>query len=152
MFNHLNGDYQLYRLSSDLLCFTMARSNRVVTFPNGLVNSSDSSLKSDPVDASSEETLAMLKAVSARTYDRVDIPNSGSRLGFIAQGVEAVCPSAWNNLVGSTTIAAERGGTEQEIKTLDYARLVCCLWQANRSMLARIEALEAQTSMSASYW
>ena len=28
--------------------------------------------------------------------------------------------------------------------TLDYARLMCCLWQANRSMLARLEALEAR--------
>ena len=28
--------------------------------------------------------------------------------------------------------------------TLDYSRLVCCLWTANRSMLARLEALEAR--------
>ena len=35
-------------------------------------------------------------------------------------------------------------GEEREIKTLDYARLVCVLWQANWSMLARLEALEAR--------
>jgi hypothetical protein len=133
----------VYRINTDLLCYTIARSNGVVTFHNGLVNSSDASLKSNPVDASTEDALNMLKAVSARTYDRVDLPDSGSRLGFIAQEVEAAIPSSWGNLVGATSMAAERGGTEQEIKTLDYARLNAVLWQCCRSLLARVEALEA---------
>ena len=33
-----------------------------------------------------------------------------------------------------------------EIRTLDYARLVCPLWQACRSMLARIEMLEERVA------
>jgi hypothetical protein len=142
-FSNPNGDYMVYRINTDLLCYTIARSNGVVTFHNGLVNSSDACLKSNPVDASTQDALAMLKAVSARTYERTDLPGSGSRLGFIAQEVEQAIPGSWGNLVGSTTVASERGGAEQEIKTLDYARLVCCLWQANRAMLSRIEALEA---------
>ena len=94
------------------------------------------------MDASSEDALAMLKAVSARTYERVDLA-SGSRLGFIAQEVEAACPSAWGNMVGTTQVAASRGGPEQTIKTLDYARLSAVLWQCCRSLLSRVEALEA---------
>ena len=114
-----------------------------MTCNTSFTNNSDRSLKSNPVDASTEDALNMLKAVSARTYDRVDLPDSGSRLGFIAQEVEAAIPSSWGNLVGATSMAAERGGTEQEIKTLDYARLNAVLWQCCRSLLARVEALEA---------
>ena len=33
-----------------------------------------------------------------------------------------------------------------EIRTLDYARLVCPLWQSCRSMLARIEMLEERVA------
>ena len=33
-----------------------------------------------------------------------------------------------------------------EIRTLDYARLVCPLWQSCRSMLARIDMLEERVA------
>jgi len=141
VFGSTNSTLQFWYLPSTLTA--SVATNGVWTHHFGTSSSSDASLKSPPVDASSQEALAMLKAVSARTYERVDLPNSGSRLGFIAQEVETACPSAWKNLVGTAQIAASRDGPEQTIKTLDYARLVCCLWQANRSMLARIEALEA---------
>ena len=108
-----------YRISTDLLCYTIARSNGVVTFHNGLVNSSDASLKSNPVDASTEDALNTLKAVSARTYQRTDLPGTESRLGFIAQEVEAAIPSSWGNLVGSTTVASERGVRQARLLPLD---------------------------------
>ena len=86
----------------------------------------------------------MLREVSAKTYQRIDLPGTGSRLVFIAQDVEAACPSAWSNLVGTTQYAREQGGTGTEIRTLDYARLTAVLWQCTRSLLARVEELEAK--------
>ena len=119
----------------------------VVTFPFGSQNASDASLKTPHApEASTDDALQMLKDVSARVYERLDDPGP-SRLGFIAQEVMAACPDskAWGNLIGTATIGDDpRGSQEREIKTLDYARLVCVLWQCNRSMLARIEALEAR--------
>ena len=88
--------------------------------------------------------MNMLREVRAKTYLRLDMAGTGSRLGFIAQDVEASCPSAWGNLVGTAQYAREQGGTGAEIRTLDYARLTAVLWQATRSLLARVEALEAR--------
>ena len=83
-------------------------------------------------------------------YKRVDLSDSNFRLGFIAQEVEAAIPSSWGNIVGATEAVAEHvdqeGNTvpaKPSTLTLDYARLVCCLWQCTRSLLARVEALEA---------
>jgi hypothetical protein len=145
-FANPNGNLQIWRVGSpsEFQMVDIDRTTGMVTFFGGHQNSSDASLKTpDPPAASSDEALQMLKSVQARVYERVDLPGTGSRLGMVAQEVEAACPSAWGNLVGTAQIAASRDGPQQEIKTLDYARMVCCLWQANRSMLARIEALEA---------
>ena len=125
--------------------------NGYVTFYKGYGASSDQSLKGDAQDASTEDCLDMLRAVSAKTYRRLDLPEGdGERLGFIAQDVEAACPTAWSNLVGTTQYKWAGNGEGGDIRTLDYARLVCPLWQACRSMLARIETLEARvTQLSA---
>ena len=91
--------------------------NGFVGFYSGSGNASDASLKTTPRDASTTEAIAMLKVVSARTYSRLDLPDSeGSRLGFIAQEIEAACPSAWGNLVGAAQYSKESGGAEIEIK------------------------------------
>ena len=93
----------------------------------------------------------MLRNVRAKTYRRLDLPDcEGERLGFIAQYIEAASPSPWGNLVGTAQDKWSGMPTGGEIKTLDYARLVCPLWEACRSMLARIETLEARvTQLSA---
>ena len=116
-------------------------------FYKGYSAASDQSLKSNPQDASTEDSLNMLRQVSAKTYHRLDLPDDeGPRLGFIAQEVDAACPSAWSNLVGTTNYKWSGNGEGGEIRTLDYARLVCPLWQACRSMLARIEMLEERVA------
>ena len=87
----------------------------------------------------------MLRNVRAKTYWRLDLPpGEGERLGFIAQDVAAACPSSWGNLTGTAFYKWTGMPDGGEIKTLDYARLVCPLWEACRSMLARIEQLEAR--------
>ena len=105
------------------------------TFYKTYGSASDRSLKGSPQDASTEDSLNMLGAVSAKTYQR-DLPEGeGERPGFVAQDVDAACLSAWANLVGTTNYKWNGNGNGGEIRTLDYARLVCPLCKA---MLARI--------------
>ena len=86
----------------------------------------------------------MLRRVSAKTYHRLDMPDGGQRLGFIAQDVEAACPSGWSNLVGTTHYRWSGAPEGAEIRVLDYARLTAVLWQCTRAPNARIEALVAR--------
>ena len=116
-------------------------------FYKGYSAPSDRRLKGDAQDASTEDCLDMLRAVSAKTYRRLDLPEGeGERLGFIAQDVEQACPSAWANLVGTTQYKWSGNGEGGDIRTLDYARLVCPLWQSCKAMLARIEQLEQRVA------
>ena len=92
-----------------------------------------------------QETVWTCFGGSVRKHSqRINMPDTGMRLGFIAQDVEAACPSAWGNIVGTAQHSKEQGGTGTEIKTLDYARLSAVLWQCTRNLLARVEALEAK--------
>ncbi len=121
--------------------------NSYVTFFKGFGASSDQSLKGGQQDASTEDSLNMLRAVSAKTYRRLDLPeNEGERLGFLAQDVEQACPNAWGNLVGTAPYKWHGNGDGGEIRTLDYARMVVPLWQSCKNMFMRIEQLEQRIS------
>ena len=80
----------------------------------------------------------------AKTYTRLDLPDDDSRVGFIAQDVEEACPPLWSNLVTKEQYKWSGAPEGAEIKVLDYARLTSVLWQCTRSLLARVEALEAR--------
>ena len=113
------------------------------TFYKGYGSSSDQSLKGDVQNASTEDCLNMLKSVRAKTYRRLDLPDGeGERLGCIAQDVEAACPSAWGNVVGRAPLKWSGNPDGNELATLDYARLVCPLFEDCRAMLLKIEQLE----------
>ena len=56
--------------------------NGFVGFYSGFGNASDASLKSTPEDASTDDCLQMLQNVSARIYERTDLPGTGPRIGF----------------------------------------------------------------------
>ena len=117
------------------------------TFYKGYGAASDQSLKGEVQDASTEHSLDMLRRVSAKTYRRLDVPEGqGERLGFIAQDIEQACPNEWANLVGTATYKWSGNGRGGEIRTLDYARLVCPLWQSCKAMLMRIEHLEQRVA------
>ena len=124
--------------------YNINTNNGYVTFYKGYGSSSDRSLKGSIHDASTEDALHLLRTVSAKTYDRKDLPDSGSRLGFIAQDVEAACPPSWSNLVSTTQYKWSEAPEGADIKVLDYARLTSVPWQCTRSLLARVEALEAR--------
>ena len=115
-----------------------------VSFTGGQSTVSDASLKTEPKHANTEECLQMLRSVSARTYERIDLEPGKSRIGFIAQEVRDAAPQAFGGLLGTSSHSSNRGDAEREILTLDYARLSAVLWQATRSLLARVEALEAR--------
>ena len=113
------------------------------TFYKGYGSASDRALKGQAQDANTQDCLDMLRQVSAKTYKRLDLPEGeGERLGFIAQDVEAACPNAWGNLVGTTQYKWSGNGEGGDIRTLDYARMVVPLWQSCKNMLTRIEQLE----------
>ena len=67
------------------------------------------------------------------------------RIGFLAQDAEAAPgPSlAGTNIVDSIEREVQKGGTET-LKTMSYERMSVILWQCTRSLLARVEMLEAK--------
>ena len=140
--------------------FNYSTPGLVVTSTNAVVcnttftNNSDQALKSEVVQASAAHALEVLKAVEAKVYKRVDLPDNTTRIGFLAQDLQAALPPEWANIIGATEAVdghLDQQGNEVPAKpstlTLDYARLVTLIWQANRSMLARIEALEAAAAL-----
>jgi len=140
-----SGSNQAYK------ALTLEGSDGHVVAHVGFHNDSDATLKDDVVPASTTHALDVLKAVEPKVYRRNDLQDDSLRLGFIAQDFAAALPPEWANIVGATGAVDEHvdeEGTAVPAKpstlTLDYSRLVCCLWTANRSMLARLESLEAR--------
>ena len=113
-------------------------------FLSGITTPSDSRLKDDVRDLPSEECLEVLRQVSAQSYVRNDLPDTSRRIGFIAHEAQAALGSsiAGTNVIGKMTREVS-GGTE-DLKTLSYERMSVILWQCTRSLLARVEVLEAR--------
>ena len=96
----------------------------------------------------SDECLDVLRHVSAKSYVRNDLPERTRRIGFVAQEAEAalaVTSLAGTNVVQSIEreVQAAGGGTET-LLTMSYDRMAVILRQCTRSLLARVEALEAR--------
>ena len=90
-------------------CLTITPHNKNVHIPGSLsvagsFSNSDASIKENVRPLASTDALAMLKAVQAKLYNRTDGPLSGAgtRVGYIAQDVQAALPSDWQNVVRST--------------------------------------------------
>ena len=110
----------------------------------GMSAASDRSLKENIQNANTESCINMLNQVSAKTYDRKDLPGSRSRVGFVAQDIEAACGPLFSNLVSTSTYKWEQAPEGAEIKVLDYARLTSVLWTCTRNLIDRVETLEAR--------
>ena len=122
----------------------LLHSPRHVSFSGGQSTVSDASLKTEPKDANTEDCLQMLRSVSARTYERIDLEPGKSRIGFIAQEVRNAAPRAFGGLLDTCLYSSQRGEAERVILTLDYGRLSAVLLQCTRSLLAWVETLEAK--------
>ena len=122
----------------------VSRATGIVTFMFGHQNASDESLKTpNPPEANAEDCLRLVRHVSARVYERTDLPGTGLRIGFIAQEVQSACPDAFGNLIGTAQHSSDHEGTnEREILTLDYARLSAVLWQCCKDMDRRLQEQE----------
>ena len=107
-------------------------------FWSGIYQPSDARLKDDVQPMPDQDCLDLLRAVEAKTYVRKDLPDDGRRAGFIAQDFEAAPPTLGSNLV------SEIDHGDIKLKTLSYERIGSpILWTRCRSLLARVEALEA---------
>ena len=98
---------------------------------------SDASLKDDVLEVAESDCVAMLEAVTSKTYMRNDLGEENRRIGFIAQEVAAHAPPTFQN-VWTTT---KRDGTE--LLMVDYGRLTAILWGVCRNLHARVAAHEA---------
>ena len=111
---------------------------------------SHASTKENVRTLASTDTLALLKAVEPKVYCRTDGPQ-GTRVGYIAQDVQAALPTSWHNIVHSTATEQVTDSDGQVVTPadpgllqIDYSRLGSpILWECCRSMLERIEALVA---------
>ena len=114
-------------------------------FWSGVYTPSDARLKEELQDLPSDECLDVLRHVSAKSYVRNDLLEKTRRIGFLAQDAEAALgPSlAGTNIVHEIAREVQKGGTET-LKTMSYERMSVILWQCTRSLLARVEALEAK--------
>ena len=117
---------------------------------SGTFSNSDQSIKTNVRSLNAADALNCLKTVEAKVYDRTDGPQ-GTRVGYIAQDVQAALPSDWQNVVRSTATEEVTDSNGQVVTPadpgllqIDYSRMGPILWQCCRSLLARIEALEAK--------
>jgi len=117
---------------------------------SGTFSNSDQSIKTNVRSLNAADALNCLRTVEAKVYDRTDGPQ-GTRVGYIAQHVLQALPSDWQNVVRSTSTEEVTDSDGQVVTPadpgllqIDYSRLGSpILWECCRSMLARIEALEA---------
>ena len=117
------------------------------TFWSGTVVPSDARLKDEVRDLLSEECLDVLRQVSTVSYRRNDLSESTRRTGFIAQNVEeSLGPSIANTNVVDSIEREIAPGATQTLKTLAYDRMGVILWECTRSLLARVEVLEARVA------
>ena len=120
-------------------------SNNKWTFFSGITTPSDARLKNDVQDLPSEQCLHVLRQTSAVSYVRTDLSETTRRIGYIAQDVEAALgPSLANTNITDEILREISPGTTETLKTLAYDRMAVILWQCTRSLLARVEALEAR--------
>ena len=122
------GHYQRPNSSSNRTQTMGIGSNGAWAFYVGSGNASDASLKSATEDASTEDCLQMLRQVSARTYERTDLPGMGSRIGFIAQEVRDAAPAAFGGLIGAAPSGRRHNSARSSPSIMEGCRL--CIGRA----------------------
>ena len=83
--------------------------------------------------------MNMLQNINVKTYTRNDMEEGNKRKGFIAQDVKNNLPEKFDNIIKAIT-----GEGEEELLTMDYARMVCILWKAVQNQEERIKQLEGR--------
>ena len=115
-------------------------------YPNGnavltgsLTQNSDARLKDNVEDVELNDCMNMLQNINVKTYTRNDMEEGNKRIGFIAQDVKHNLPEKFDNIIRAIT---DEG--EEELLTMDYARMVCILWKVVQNQEERIKHLEGR--------
>ncbi len=145
-----NGSYwgwipnsgQVFRFynAQSLVSIEISATSNTTTIHGTLVNSSDSRLKTDIVPADYAKCQSLFDAVDVKSYKRIDTETDQSRIGFIAQDIQAHAAPEWENLVRPFLFEQE-DETRVERLGLDYARLSCVLWGVLKNQQKRIDEL-----------
>jgi hypothetical protein len=88
---------------------------------------------------------ALFDAVDVKSYRRLDTETDQSRIGFIAQDIQANAAPEWQNLVRPFLFEQE-DETRVDRLGVDYARLSCVLWGVLKVQQARIDDLTSRIS------
>ena len=109
-------------------------------------STSDSRLKTNIEEIPEQDAINLLKTVSAKTYNRIDMKSSSKRhCGFIAQDFINIPKSLGENFVEPLLTEINDEGPDIELHTLAYDRVGSpILWTVCKNIFARIEALESQ--------
>ena len=107
-----------------------------ITASAGFVSTSDQSVKNDVKDI---DLTPIFDNCNVKSYNRTDKPESGKRIGFIAQDIQKACtdnnlPNTFNNEI--------KQEDDTTLLGLDYSRLVTVLWSKVKQLEQRIPVLE----------
>jgi len=108
--------------------------NGNATYSGSIFQSSDERLKTDvtPLDASS--SLAAIEGLTPVSYLRIDQPDTGTNLGFIAQAVRQIFPE----LVSTTSPTAL---TPDGTLTLNYTGLIAPIIASIQQLAGEVDGL-----------
>lgn len=109
--------------------------NGNATYSGSLFQSSDQRLKTDITTLDASSSLALVAQLNPVEYTRIDQPDQGTTLGFIAQQVQRVFP----DLVSTTSPTTL---TPDGTLTLNYSGLVAPLVAAVQAVQNEIAAIE----------
>ena len=106
---------------------------------------SDQSLKENIEDASLADCLNLLENLKIRTFKW---KRDGKKaLGVIAQEVQPFLPADGKfDLVSKSNYQPTENDKDQEILTVDYAKLSCVLWRVVQDQQQRLNYLEGRLS------
>ena len=101
------------------------------------VSTSDSRIKAGVEDVKADDAMRVLRAISAKTYQRLDTGDV-NRIGYLADDWWSHAPPEWGNIA---TIDYKKG-----LLQLDYSRIVPVLWTICQQQQDQIDALTAKVT------
>ena len=105
--------------------------------------SSDARLKRDVEEVDLNACQQIFDAVNPKSYRRVDYECDKRRCGFLAQDVQAVLPTSFQNIV--TTY--KHGEEKTEMLSLDYSRMAAVvLWGVVKNQQKQLQELTARVA------
>lgn len=102
------------------------------TYAGSIFQSSDQRLKTDITELDEQDSLAALNALVPVSYRRIDQPDTGTNLGFVAQALNNVFPSL-------VTVTAATALTPDGTYTVNYAGLIAPIVRSIQALSNKID-------------